>query len=117
MSSNVNDMLISTRYLTREQIANTLGDLMQNSGWELTDIMDIDRILKREYDDNYIDRILNSEKYLELFGKEETASTKDRTINVNYDHLIDDPENNAAYDPKLAYVQQPRERFHGADKI
>ena len=42
---------------------------------------------------------------------------EDRTVMDNFDALLDDDENNANYDPKIAYVQQPRQRLYDAGEI
>ena len=116
-TSTVDDMLVTTQYLAREEVANMMGDLMQKAGRSFADIVNSSTILNQKYSDERIDSIIKSEMYVELFGKREAASMEDRKVKDNFNDLLDDEENNAEYDPKIAYVTQPRERDRIVEKI
>ena len=78
--NTINDMLMTTRHLTREQIANDLAALMQKAGFGLADIIDCDRLLITEYDDEHMDKIIKSDKYIELSCSAQESRPHLRTV-------------------------------------
>ena len=73
--------------MSNAQVADDLGALMQQAKYTLADILDSDRMLCQEYTDEYLDKIIYSKKYIELFSEAastESISTEDRIVETDF---------------------------------